>query len=88
MFPKAKELEEKYQKCKFMYDIISSTGTGTKLVRSVKKCLEYIGYVKVEDCDNNIEDREDLHIFKNPKGYFIAEVKEINGPHVEDGCIV
>ena len=85
-----KEIEKEYDKHKFMYDIIKSSGTGDKLVYNIKECLEYIGYIKVEDCDKNGNEikEEDLHIYSNENEYFIAEVKGVNGPAIEDDCNV
>lgn len=92
---KLKDIEEKIEfkkeENKFLYDIISSSGTGDKLVESIIKCLRYIGYEKIEDWDKIRKDNdkeEDLHIYKNEKEYFIAEVKGINGPAIEDDCNV
>lgn len=92
---KLKNIEEKIELKKegnkFLYDIISSSGTGDKLVESIIKCLRYIGYEKIEDWDKIRKDNdkeEDLHIYKNEKEYFIAEVKGINGPAIEDDCNV
>lgn len=81
----------KQEENKFMYDIISSSGTGEKLVESIIKCLEYVGYENVEDWDkirSDDEKEEDLHIYKNEKDYFVAEVKGVNGPPIEDDCNV
>jgi hypothetical protein len=81
----------KQEENKFLYDIISSSGTGDKLVESIIKCLQYIGYEKVEDWDkvrDDDEKEEDLHIYVNEKEYFIAEVKGVNGPAIEDDCNV
>ncbi len=86
-----KKISEKQEENKFLYNIISSTGTGDKLVASVIKCLEYLEYIKVEDWDKVREDdekEEDLHIYRTENDYFIAEVKGINGPAIEDDCNV
>lgn len=52
MKKKLKDIEEKIElkkeENKFLYDIISSSGTGDKLVESIIKCLRYIGYEKIE----------------------------------------
>ena len=92
---KIKELEdrkkEKLKENEFLYNIIKSSGTGDFLVKNIIKCLEYIGYFKVEDCDklqNDDDKEEDIHIYKNDKEYFIAEVKGVNGPPIEDDCNV
>lgn len=82
---------KKQEESKYLYNIISSTGTGDKLVKNIIKCLEYLEYTKVEDWDKVREDdekEEDIHIYKNKKEYFIAEVKGINGPAIEDDCNV
>lgn len=84
-------IKEKQEEIKYLYNIISSTGTGDKLVENIIKCLEYLEYTKVEDWDKVREDdekEEDIHIYKNEKEYFIAEVKGINGPAIEDDCNV
>lgn len=86
-------LSKEYQKYKFMYDILSSSGTGEKLVESIIECLKYIGYDTVINYDKekeNEDNEEDLHIYYNDKKdtYFIAEVKGINGPAIEDDCNV
>ena len=81
----------KQEESKYLYNIISSTGTGDKLVKNIIKCLEYLEYTKVDDWDKVREDdekEEDIHIYKNEKEYFIAEVKGINGPAIEDDCNV
>lgn len=84
-------IKDKQEETKYLYNIISSTGTGDKLVESIIKCLEYLEYTKVDDWDKVREDdekEEDIHIYKNEKEYFIAEVKGINGPAIEDDCNV
>ena len=86
-----KKLDEEKEKNQFLYNIISSSGTGKKLVDNVIKCLEFLGYPKVEDYDDVREDgdkEEDLHIYLNEKDYMIAEVKGVNGPAIEDDCNV
>ena len=86
-----KKIQEKQEENMYLYNIISSTGTGQKLVDNIIKCLEYLGYTKVYDWDNVREDdekEEDIHIYKNQKEYFVAEVKGINGPAIEDDCNV
>ena len=92
---KVKEIEEKIkiikEKNEFLYNIINSTGTGDKLVESIIKCLEFLEYSKVENYDKVRKDgerEEDIHIYKNEEEYFIAEVKGINGPAIEDDCNV
>lgn len=85
------KIKEKQEENKFLYDIISSSGTGEKLVESIIKCLQYVGYGKVEDWDKVREDdekEEDLHIYTSKQEYFIAEVKGVNGPAIEDDCNV
>ncbi len=89
------ELEDKIKKEKednqFLYDIIKSTGTGDKLVKAIIKCLEYLEYYKIQDMDKVTlegEREEDLHIYKDESEYFIAEVKGVNGPAIEDDCNV
>ncbi len=84
-------IKDKQEETKYLYNIISSTGTGDKLVENIIKCLEYLEYTKVDDWDKVREDdekEEDIHIYKNKKEYFIAEVKGINGPAIEDDCNV
>ena len=84
-------IKDKQEETKYLYNIISSNGTGDKLVESIIKCLEYLEYTKVDDWDKVREDdekEEDIHIYKNEKEYFIAEVKGINGPAIEDDCNV
>lgn len=86
-----KKLEDEKSKNQFLYNIISSTGTGDMLVDNIIKCLEYLGYPKVEDWDeknDSDENEEDLHIYINDTDYFIGEVKGINGPPIEDDCNV
>ncbi len=87
----AKKIEDKKEENKFLYNIISSNGTGDFLVENIIKCLNYIGYTSVENWDKEIEDgeyEEDLHIYKNDKEYMIAEVKGVSGPPIEDDCNV
>ena len=84
-----KKIKEEKEKNQFLYNIISSSGTGDKLVKNIIKCLEYLDYPKVVDWDkeNDLEENEeDLHIYKNDKEYFIGEVKGVNGPPIEDDC--
>ena len=84
-------IKDKQEESKYLYNIISSSGTGDKLVKNIIKCLEYLEYIKVDDWDKVREDdekEEDLHIYKSAKEYFIAEVKGINGPAIEDDCNV
>lgn len=86
-----KKIKNKQEETKYLYSIISSSGTGDKLVESIIKCLEYLEYPKVYDWDDVKEDdekEEDIHIYKDENEYFIAEVKGINGPPVEDDCNV
>lgn len=85
------KIKNKQEENKYLYGIISSSGTGDKLVKSIIKCLEYLEYYKVYDWDDEREDvekEEDIHIYKDENEYFIAEVKGINGPPVEDDCNV
>ena len=59
-------MSKEYQKYKFMYDILSSSGTGEKLVESIIECLKYIGYDTVINYDKekeNEDNEEDLHIY-------------------------
>ncbi len=84
-------IKQMQEKNAYLYNIIRFTGTGEKLVENIIKCLEYIGYPKVEDWDKIREDgekEEDIHIYKNDEEFFIAEVKGVNGPAIEDDCNV
>ena len=86
-----RKLKEEKEKNQFLYNIISSCGTGKILVDNIIKCLEYLEYFKVEDYDEIRDDgdkEEDLHIYINHRDYMVAEVKGINGPPVEDDCNV
>lgn len=86
-----KEINKKKEENQFLYNIISSSGTGDKLVENIIKCLEFLEYTKVEDYDKvkqEGEKEEDLHIYTNEEKYFIAEVKGVNGPAIEDDCNV
>lgn len=86
-----KEINKKKEENQFLYNIISSSGTGDKLVENIIKCLEFLEYTKIEDYDKvkkEGEKEEDLHIYTNEEKYFIAEVKGVNGPAIEDDCNV
>lgn len=86
-----RKIKQKQEENIFLFDIISSTGTGDKLVQAIIKCLKYLEYPKVEDWDKGKEYgelEEDLHIYKDEEYYFIGEVKGINGPPIKDDCNV
>jgi hypothetical protein len=84
-----KLIEDEKNKFGFLQNILTSTGRD--LVVNVKKCLEFIGFEKVVDLDEKIQNgdmetlkQEDLQIFdKSPA--LLIEVKGLTGlPQEED----
>jgi hypothetical protein len=78
-----KLIEDERNKFDFLQGILSSTGRD--LVVNIKKCLEFIGFVKVVDVDEEIKNgdietlkQEDLQIFDESPTLLI-EVKGLTG---------
>jgi hypothetical protein len=78
-----KSIEDERNKFSFLYDIL--TTTGRELVVNIKRCLEFIGFEKVKDVDEKIQNgdvdtskQEDLQICdKSPA--LLVEVKGLTG---------
>jgi hypothetical protein len=78
-----KSIEDERNQFSFLYDILTSTDR--ELVVSIKRCLEFIGFEKVVNLDEKIQNgdmetlkQEDLQIFdKSPT--LLIEVKGLTG---------
>ena len=74
------KIDEERESLGFLHGIL--TKTGDELVEDVKKCLEFIGFQKIIDVDNEIGEtkpkQEDLQILERSPS-LLLEIKGISG---------
>ncbi|WP_411330895.1 hypothetical protein [Desulfovibrio desulfuricans] len=85
VFENTQRLNSNRETYKFLHDMISETGE--KLVTSVKKYLEWLGFESVIDMDEHTNGlpEEDLQI-ETDQGLLVIEIKGIGGTSKDSEC--
>ena len=80
-----KRLHDNYQKYSWLHDLL--TETGGPLVKAVERCLNWLGFPKVTNVDEENPDlkEEDLRV-ELERGLLVIEVKGIGGTSTDSDC--